>query len=483
MKNSSIYTILAILTINLMISCTTKNAPDNIMSYSSPSDDYLNLKDSDIVKLNPDFEKEFTTIYSLLRNFSIYQDRLADANSYNNLGQAIGAIKDRFTVYYNPKNAYQLLQSLTTPEIRGILGFRFRYVQKIDSLRLDTIIISDVFNESNAQKLGVKKEDRLLEINGKSLIGIGYSVFDSLNLWKGTGALTDQIQFKFLRKDSVYTVEIQPSNIPIPTIFIDSVAPQISKIWMTQFSSSTLKDPDQEKQIKGQIYGTWKEVLAALDSTKNDKVTLFDLRGNGGGSIDQCQGISDEFIDNGEMFKIIDRTDKNPIQKILATPGGKALGRDFVFLSDRNSASCAEILLTAVRENRKFLIVGDTTYGKGIGQSFHYGYLTSIINKSLYPSLVKITSLEIRTKNDISYQDIGLFPDFLIPQGNPQDSTYSIQSELQLRKAIEVAQLRVNPVLARKSSFAQSVQAPIYIQENEHLNSTLQHEFYRLPQK
>jgi C-terminal processing protease CtpA/Prc len=106
---------------------------------------------------------------------------------------------------------------------------------------------------------------------------------------------------------------------------------------------------------------------------------------------------------------------------MVATEDGVAKGRYFVFMADTNSASCSETMLMGVTNTTQAPIVGMLTYGKGIGQ---YNIPTGAGGLSM------ITAMKLYDKNNVSYHDKGIVPD------------YAISDTLKaLDKAVEIAKL------------------------------------------
>ncbi len=101
------------------------------------------------------------------------------------------------------------------------------------------------------------------------------------------------------------------------------------------------------------------------------------------------------------------------------TADGLGKNRYYVFMADTASASCAELMLSALTTNRSTPVVGQLTYGKQIGQIF---------DSTLYGGLALITALQGFDKNWESFHDLGIVPDYEID--DPEE---------QMAKAIELA--------------------------------------------
>jgi len=182
-------------------------------------------------------------------------------------------------------------------------------------------------------------------------------------------------------------------------------------------------------------YGEYKSILENYKNSSSIKSVVVDLRDNPGGINEQCAKIAAEFLNVGDTLyqEITAQPDSSEEddrifigQKFKTTPytvdstsDGLSRNRYYVFLANGNTSSCAELLLSAVSSYRKFPIVGQTTYGNGMGQ---------LIQPTLAGGLSIITAYKITDKNGESFNESGIAPDYEISD-----------PDLQLEKAIELA--------------------------------------------
>ncbi len=367
-----------------------------------------------------DQKREFLSLHNLLSAYYLYADsELNGVSSYQyNIEMLMGDIKDPFTAYYNPEEAKILLNNFTTPDVVKLMGIQ---TQIIDVDSFSYIIIYRVFRNSPAQSAGIQTGDTLVEINDNPLSLRA----DSLASQFSQLVAPDTVTLKVKRGDALISQTIVKEELIVPTVYVDSLTKDVSLIQITTFSDYTFHTPEEPHPSDANRFGTYDEFLDALDVTKGNQSTLIDLRGNPGGSVSQCANIASEFIDLGDTIITIEdhtsdkQSDGTYNIYYTAQTQGLASKRQFVLLADEGSASCAEIMIAALRSNRDIPLVGRTTYGKGIGQSFHYTYLSGI---------AKITSLGIFDKNLNSYHHVGILPDFDIAN-----------SDQQLAKALELA--------------------------------------------
>lgn len=170
--------------------------------------------------------------------------------------------------------------------------------------------------------------------------------------------------------------------------------------------------------------------MNALKETEGAEATIIDLRGNPGGSVDQCMDMTAELLSKNDTmaYMVTHEPDTNTLDLIVdtlvwtATENGFGKGRYYVFLADSGSASCAELMLVGAVSNTKSPVVGLTTYGKGIGQTYVGTFAGGIAG---------ITSMRMIDKNGKIYHRYGIEPDYV--EGDP-DKAMAIAVELAKEK-------------------------------------------------
>jgi len=148
--------------------------------------------------------------------------------------------------------------------------------------------------------------------------------------------------------------------------------------------------------------GADKHVFMALKKLKesNIKNLIFDIRNNGGGLISVAKNIAGFFFDNG--FVAASKTKDKNHYFYEDKDNTTYFDGNVVLLTNKSSASCSEILASALQDTKEALLFGaETTYGKGVGQSFHDN--------------MRITSLKAFRANGKSIQNVGVVPDIIFP--------------------------------------------------------------------
>jgi len=148
------------------------------------------------------------------------------------------------------------------------------------------------------------------------------------------------------------------------------------------------------------------------------KGLILDLRDNGGGDFDASVMIADLFLGASEVVSIKDARGHETVHK--AYDGATAI--PMVVLVNKNSASASEILAGALQDNKRAVLVGEKTFGKGLVQT-------------VYPladgGALKLTTQKYFTPNGTDINEIGINPDIIVQNADTGDN------DLQLERAIE----------------------------------------------
>lgn len=211
------------------------------------------------------------------------------------------------------------------------------------------IVIVSPIKGSPAEKAGLKPNDIILSVNGKSLQGLSSS--EAVALIRGKKGSKVELTIQRGTAQPI-KVPLTRDTIPIETVYAEMVDKEIAKIQLTSFSESTTN-----------------ELITALEemTAKGMKGLVLDLRGNPGGIMEQAMNIASMFVPEGEViFQVEDRAGNKEVLK-----SENKGGADFpvVVLVDKGSASASEIVAAAVQESAGIPVVGEKTFGKGTVQT------------------------------------------------------------------------------------------------------------------
>ena len=364
--------------------------------------------------------------YALMFYYLAASTQLKDINWYVGKGELAGfssdyyeypdiyymydLMDDNYTNYIGPYYAKQFDFSSATEDTYGIAVS----VEANDSAKL---VVTQVYPKGPGEKAGLKEGDIIISV-GTTTPGDPEG-FNKLT----TGQAKDTISLKVQRGNDTLNIAVPLFCYKSPTVYL-SYRDSIPVIKITEYVDASAISCEEANDYSFEN-GTADEFDAALKSTSGP--TIIDLRGNGGGSVDQCLATTEALLSKGDTIILNEYTDIAPdsIHQIImhewvvATKDGAGKGRYYVFLADTNSASCAETMLIGATTNLKSPVVGMVTYGKNIGQ---YYIPTPANGYSI------ITSMKVYDKNHQSPHDRGILPDYVIAD--------SLQA---LDKAVEIA--------------------------------------------
>ncbi|HJV31457.1 MAG TPA: S41 family peptidase [Bacillales bacterium] len=212
------------------------------------------------------------------------------------------------------------------------------------------IVIVSPIKGSPAEKAGLKPNDMVMAVDGKSLQG--KSSTEAVTLIRGKKGTKVELTIQRPGTEGPVKVPIIRDTIPIETVYGEMVGDGIAKVQITSFSSKTSE-----------------ELVAKLNDLQKQgmKGLVLDLRQNPGGLLDQAINISSLFVPKGEiLFKVEDRDGK--IKEYQSQNKGTPT-MPLVVLIDKGSASASEILSAAVKESAGVSLVGEKSFGKGTVQT------------------------------------------------------------------------------------------------------------------
>jgi carboxyl-terminal processing protease len=215
----------------------------------------------------------------------------------------------------------------------------------------DTLIVVTPIASGPSEKIGIQSGDRIIEIDDSTAIGVTRDdVFRKLRGQKGT-----KVRLKILRQGE-----------PTPLVFT------ITRDKIPTYSVGTVLMLDEKTgyiKLDRFVQTTYDEFIDAMKSLKAQGMTqlVLDLRGNPGGYLDQAIKVADEFI--GGMKKLVcTRGAHVKDEDFFSKPNDMFEKESVVVLINRGSASASEIVAGALQDYDRALIVGETSFGKGLVQ-------------------------------------------------------------------------------------------------------------------
>jgi carboxyl-terminal processing protease len=213
--------------------------------------------------------------------------------------------------------------------------------------------IRATFDGAPAHKAGLRYGDKILEVNGTSVVGKSFP--DVRNMLRGPRGTIAKLVIERHGTGKRETVEITRDAVPQPSIGqAYMIRPGVGYIGMTGGFNQT----------------TYAEFVEAMRSLKAKGMTqlVLDLKDNGGGLVGQAYRVANTFLSAGQTVF----TQKGRIEGVTEpyrADNTKPETMPVVVLVNRNSASATEILAGALQDHDRALIVGETTFGKGLVQN------------------------------------------------------------------------------------------------------------------
>lgn len=215
----------------------------------------------------------------------------------------------------------------------------------------DTITVIKTVENGPSAKAGIKGGDRILEANGKSLLGeTNDSLVETLR-----GKRYSEVKLKVYRKGEPKLLTFNVTRDVVPIKSVDAaymLTEDLGYIKINRFAESTYKE--------------FKKALKRLKKEGANSLVL-DLRENPGGFLEIAVNIVDEFLEDNKLI-VYTKNKKGDIEKSYSTSKGDFETGELFVMIDENSASASEIIAGALQDNDKGTIVGRRSYGKGLVQ-------------------------------------------------------------------------------------------------------------------
>lgn len=262
-------------------------------------------------------------------------------------------------------------------------------------------IISPI-EDAPAWTAGIKAGDKVVAVNGTSTKGV--SLVEASQLMRGKKGTKVVLRVVRENEEKPIDIPVVRGSVKIKSVKYTDMGDGFAYVKITSFIENTSKDlqkalENHQKANKGQVSGL-----------------LIDMRRNPGGLLDQAIKVSDLFLKEGAIVSTIGR---NKAEKEVAKATGKAQYTNFpiVVLVNEYTASASEIVSGALQDNKRALIVGQRTFGKGSVQS---------VIKLADGSGLKLTVARYYTPSGISIQAEGIHPDVEIAEVDSDAFTKSI---------------------------------------------------------
>jgi carboxyl-terminal processing protease len=261
------------------------------------------------------------------------------------------------------------------------------------TIRNDVLTVVSPIEDTPAAKAGIKSGDEIIKIDKDFTKGM---------------TLTEAVQMMRGPKGSKIRLTLHREGIP--DLFTVSVARDVIKIQSVK--AKELKEGYDYIRISTFQDGTSEDVEKALDTFQKKgqiKGVVLDLRDNPGGLLNQAVSVSDDFLDGGLIVYTQGRAE-NQQQKYFSHKKRGFEDYPMVVLVNGGSASASEIVAGALQDQRRVIVEGTQTFGKGSVQT---------ILPLDDDSALRLTTARYYTPNGRSIQAVGITPDVIVELPKP----------------------------------------------------------------
>ncbi len=343
---------------------------------------------------NPTFSiSNETDIYKKIDLFNevlekINNEYVEDVNQSDAMDAAINGVLqslDPYSSYMSPEMLKEM-QTETKGEFGG-LGIEV-------GMEAGVVKVISPIDGSPAEEVGVKAGDYIVKINGTQVQGKTLS--EAVDLMRGPVGSEIEITVRRIGTRKALTFNIIREIIEIKSVKSKVIENNIGYIRLTSFN-------DNSSDQLGKIIKDFK-------SDKKINKYILDLRNNPGGLLNQAIRITDFFLDNGEIVSTKSKQ-KSDNRKWFAKKGDIIDGDTLLVLINYGSASASEIVAGALKDHKRAIILGESSYGKGSVQS---------IIRLKNDGAIRLTVSKYYLPSGDSISEVGVNPDIYVSESSDE---------------------------------------------------------------
>lgn len=315
-------------------------------------------------------------------------------------------------------------------DIRDSTSGRYSGVGLEVSARDNAILVIAPIEGTPAQRAGIESGDEIIEIDGVSVANDGLS--DAIEKMRGHAGTPVSIRIRRENYDDPLTFHLTRQKIQVMSVRHEILQASYGYVRVSQFNEGTADEVSSAiDEMTDEVQKQTGEMLAGL---------IIDLRNNPGGILDAAVEVSDLFLNEGIIVTAEGRTPESRFRRD-ANFGDIMDGGALVVLVNGGSASASEIVAGALQDHGRALILGTTTFGKGLVQT------VMPLSKG---RAIKLTTSHYYTPSGDSIHQTGILPDIVVDGSREYPSastsaTVDREHDAQLMAALE--QLRNQRVM------------------------------------
>ena len=331
-----------------------------------------------------------------------YVDEIDQSVSMDSAINGLLQSLDPYSSYMSPET-FGEMQTETSGEFGG-LGIEV-------GMESGVVKVISPIDDTPASKAGIKAGDYIVKINNIQVQG--KSLSEAVDLMRGPVGSGIELTVRRRGEKKALTFNIIREVIQIKSVKADLLEKNIGYIRLTSFNENS------GKQIKKEIEKFEKDI--------NVKSYILDLRNNPGGLLSQAIKISDFFLDNGEIVSTKSRKISEN-RKWFAKEGDIIKGKTLLILINYGSASASEIVAGALKDHKRAILLGESSYGKGSVQS-----IIPLKNNGA----IRLTVAKYYLPSGKSISEVGVSPDIEIGEDS-EDFRIKTKTDNQLNYAIKL---------------------------------------------
>ena len=331
-----------------------------------------------------------------------YVDEINQSDSMDSAINGLLQSLEPYSAYMSPE-IFNEMQTETSGEFGG-LGIEV-------SMESGVVKVISPIDDTPASRAGIKAGDYIVKINNFQVQG--KSLSEAVDLMRGPVGSGIELTIRRRGEKKALTFNIIREVIQIKSVKTDLLESNIGYIRLTSFNENS------GKQIKSEI--------EKFEKKDNVKSYILDLRNNPGGLLSQAIKISDFFLDNGEIVSTKSRK-KSENRKWFAKQGDLTNGKTLIVLINYGSASASEIVAGALKDHKRAILLGESSYGKGSVQS-----IIPLKNDGA----IRLTVAKYYLPSGKSISEVGVSPDIEISEES-DDFRIKTETDNQLNYAIKL---------------------------------------------
>ena len=309
---------------------------------------------------------------------------------------------DPYSAYMNPE-VFKESQQETSGEFGG-LGIEV-------SMESGVVKVITPIDDTPAAKAGVKAGDYIVRINGEQVQG--KTLMEAVNLMRGPVGTSIEITIRRKGLKKAKIIKIIREVIEVRSVISKQIQNKVGYLRLRAFNQNS------GSQLKKEI--------SKIEKNKKTVGYILDLRNNPGGLLSQAIKIADFFLDDGEIVSTNGRKAREN-KKFFARKGDKINGKPLIVLINNGSASASEIVAGALQDQKRAVLLGETTYGKGSVQS-----IIPLKNRGA----IRLTVSKYYLPSGKSISEVGVIPDIKVEEKG-EDFSINTDTDNQLNYAIKL---------------------------------------------